>query len=151
MRVLGVRLSGDTAWLAIVEDGIAQAEPDRFELTNDPKPVALLTGIERAEMLLVKHGIDAVAMLDAQSNAKPASYKEARKRLTLESVIEIAAAKADIPYMLLAPQAVQGALRLPSRRIQDHVDSVVGDAGTRWNERGPAAVVAVAAFEKGKG
>lgn len=150
MRVLGVRLSGGTAWLAIVEEGSARAEPDRFELTSDPRPDALLTGVERAELLLTKDGIEAVAVLDAQSSAKPGSYKEARRRLTLELVLEIGAAKADVPYTLISPQAVQGTLGLPTRKIQDHVDSVIRRAGTRWNERGPAAVAAVAVILKGK-
>lgn len=150
MRALGVRLSGNTAWLAVVEDRTAETTPDRFELSQEPRPAALLSGLERAEMLLREHAVEAVAVLDAQSNYKPKSYKEARQRLSLETVIELASAMAEVPFTLLSPQAVKGALGLDSAKIQDHVALVVDQAGPRWNERGPAAVAAVAAIQKAR-
>lgn len=146
MQILGVRPAANVAWLAIIDQEQVIPEPDRFELSNEPRPAALIGGLERAEILLKEHGIAAVAVLDAQGIAKPDSYQAARKRLTLESLLEIAAARADVSYILMSPQAVQGALQLPTRRIEDHVDSVVAKAGTRWNERGPAAVAAIAAI-----
>ena len=144
MRVLGVRPMAGVAWLAIVQNGEVLALPDRFELNNEPRPASLLAGLEQAKMLLRHHAIDAMAVVDAQSNAKPNSFKEARRRLTLESLFEIAAARGDVAYHLLSPQAIQAVLGLPTRRIADHVDSVVTGAGTRWAQRGPAALAAVA-------
>jgi hypothetical protein len=144
MKVLGVRPAGDVAWLAIVDEGVVMAIPDRFELNHEPRPASLLSGLEQAEMLLRENSIDAIAVADAHSNVRPKSLKEARRRLILESLLEIAAARADINYQVLSPHAIQVALDLPTRKIEDHVDAVVAKSGTRWSQRGVAAVAAIA-------
>ena len=152
MVILGVRPTADIAWLAIVEGREALPLPDRFQLNNEPRPASLLSGLDEAGLLLQRHNIDGVAVVDAHSNKKPKSYKVARRRLILESLLELAAARADVEYHVLSPQAIQSALDLPTRRIQDHVDSVIEGAGARWSQRGPAALAALAlAVQKAEG
>lgn len=146
MTTLGVNVAGATAWLALVrDDGTVDAEPGRFALPNLPRPEALVAALDSLDNLYRREDVSVVAMLDAQSNAKPNSYQSARPRIGLEVLIEVAAARNGIRFDLLSPAAVQSRLSLPSRKVADHVDDVVDPAGTRWRERGPAALAAVAA------
>jgi hypothetical protein len=145
MATLGVMLAGDTAWLAVVDEaGEAAAEPDRYRLPNRTRPEALAAALEDVVLTYQRREVTAVGVLDAQGNARPNSYQQARPRFTLEFIFELGAAQAGVPFELLAPATVQSRLGLSSRRIADHVDAVVAPAGTRWSNRGPAALVALA-------
>lgn len=146
MTTLGVNVAGSTAWLVLVrDDGTVEAEPDRFLLPKLARPDALMAALEALGNLYHREQVSRVAVLDAQSNAKPNSYKSARPRIELELLVELAAARSDVPFDLLAPATVQSRLSLPSRKVASHVDGVAKPSGTRWNERGPAALVAIAA------
>lgn len=146
---LGVNVAGDTAWLALVADGLVAERPDRYSLKNLPRPDAMLAALEDFTHLFQRHDIATVAVLDAHGNASPPSYQKARPRFTLELLIEIAAAKpAGVQYELLSPATVQARLGLPSRKLKDHVDEIVTKAGTHWGDRGPAALAALAAEAK---
>lgn len=150
MPILGVSPSGEVVWLALVfDDERVAANPDRFALPSLPRPQALTSAIEDIEALLQRHGVRAVATLDAQANAKPGSYKQARARFTLELLFEFAAARSAVPYELLAPGTVQSRLGLRTRKLDDHVNEVVTAVGTRWNQRGRAALAGVAALRGG--
>jgi hypothetical protein len=145
MAALGVTLAGDTAWLAVVgEAGAVAAEPDRYVLPNRTRAEALPAALEDVVLMYRREEVSAVGVLDAQGNARPNSYQQVRPRFTLEFLFELAAAQAGLPFELLAPATVQSRLGLSSRRIADHVDDVVTPAGTRWSNRGPAALAALA-------
>lgn len=149
MAVLGVKVTPDTAWLAAVRDGAVDEKPDRYELPNLPRAQALESAIDQVARLYEQEGVTAVAVLDAHGNTKPRSFKAARGRLTLELVFELAAARVEIPFAVMAPVTIQSRLSLSSRRIEDHVDNLLAPAGTRWNHRGSAAVTALA-FARGE-
>lgn len=150
MTTLGVNPSGDTAWLALMDEqeGVA-VTPDRFRLPKRPRPEALLTALEDVEMMYHEHDISTVAVLDAHGNASPRSYQSVRPRFTLELIFEVAAARTDVSLELLSPNTVQSRLDLPTRSLPDHIDDAVAPSGTRWNHRGPAALAAAAAARAG--
>ena len=149
MPALGINPSGDIAWLALVtDDGDVEASPDRFAMPKRPRPEALLSALEDIRTLLAAHDVDKVAVVDAQGNARPASFQQARPRFTLELLFEIAAARSEIDYECLAPATIQARLGLGSRRLDDHTDTAVKAAGSRWDKRGRAALAALAAVRK---
>lgn len=148
MPILGVNVAGPNAWLALVQDDRSvRPVPDRFALPKLPRPDALMAALDALGNLYHSERVSAVAVLDAQSNAKPNSYQSARPRIVLELLIELAAARTGVSHALLSPATVQSRLSLPTRKVADHVDRIVDGAGTRWKDRGPAALAAIASME----
>ncbi len=143
---LGVSVEGATAYLAVLdEDETVRAAPAKYQLPAGlPRPVAVLDAIETLVNMINDTGASAVAVLDAQPNARPQSFAAARKRTNLEFLFELAAARAGVRFALLSPSTVASRLVLPDKRPKSHVDLHLRPSGPHWTNRGPAGLAALA-------
>jgi hypothetical protein len=149
MSILGVNMAGSTAWFALMDSDARVAEtPDRFTLSNRPRTEALHHALEDLERLCQRHDVRDVVVVDAHGNVAPRSYQQARPRICLEVLIELAAASAGSQFRVLSPSRIKGVLGLASQRLIDHLDRVP-KAGVHWDKRGPAALAALAAMREG--
>ena len=92
-----------------------------------------------------------MVVVDAQGTYKPKSVHSVRPRITLELVWEIACAGSKVPFRLMAPGTVASRLGLGSKRLGDHVNTVVSGQGTKWAERGPGALAALSVVRASDG
>ena len=149
MAVLGAKIASETAWLALApsSDRIIVGHPDRYSMPKRPRPEALLAAKEDFLALLREHRVDCVRVLDGGGRRGPASYKQARKRFSLELALEFAAAELSVPFDVVSASTVASRLGLQSKALDDHVDHLPS-AGTRWRERSPAALAAISLWDE---
>ena len=148
MRVLGVNAASNVLWLAC-------AGPDGL-LDVDPTDVRLPTGLETGKQLLAArddmvrifrgHDVDRVRLLGAEATYK-ASYTSFVPRLTMETIVALAAAEADIDFVRLPRPKVRSILGLPKTgALETHVGKVCDSQPPHWSpkKRDLAALAALA-------
>lgn len=151
MEALGIRCSGDGAYLALLREAGA--------VTTTPHPRLLIPGaLPRAEALgeFVQQlsgeisGVapDRIALVQPTYGRRPRPYgprdlKAAFERGGMQTLVEVAAARSSVPLELVTPQRIRGRLR-PAKgvELESFADSLFGSNPPYWAERKLAALAA---------
>jgi hypothetical protein len=151
VRALGINAAGAVLYVAVADDGIVvDLGPYTFELAAGLGGAQQLVAA-RSEMenTLRSLKVDRVRILDAETTFR-ATISAVRARITLETLLSLAAADADVDCTIMARATCRALLGLPrSGQLVDHVAQVTGPIGPKWSrKRDLAAVVAVAAVRQ---
>lgn len=148
---MGVNPSANGMWLACAHDGeVVPSSLFRLELPSGMESgqqlMALLDECERA---LRDLSPDQVVLLDPEPTAR-ITFSQARARVTGETLLALAAAKADLPYERLSRPQLRSRLALPrSGKLPALVkERVPQPLAPHWTgKRDLAALAALAARE----
>lgn len=149
VRVLGVNCTPHGAYLAVAEEGvILPGHPDQL------KPPAglevggrLLEFISDIRNVLAQIKPDRVGLLLAEPKERGGTHQQHMPRLTIETLVRVAAAQEGLPVDLVQRATVRSKLGLSKTKSLDtHLPaSGVKAVGKYWNQgRGLAALAAVA-------
>jgi hypothetical protein len=146
MSILGINVASNIAYLALVRDSaVVDIEPTQLGLPSGLDEAPRLAEFQE-EVLRVLEQLDAsrVRVLGAETTYS-ASYNAFLPRITLETLILVAAAQRDGQRMSRAK--CRSLLGLPRRgSLASHADTVTPAVGPAWrNKRDLAALVALAA------
>ena len=149
MRVLGVSCSTEAVNLAVAEGGeIVDGLPERLRPAQGVElGERLLEFIDDAARVLAQVKPVRVALLMPESQQRgAASYQRIASRVTLETLLRVAAAREGLPVSLVARPTVRAALSLPKKgALDDHLDAAGPSVGRYWRDgRGLAALAALA-------
>lgn len=139
----------DILWLSVVDDKDQHVELSTYSI-GLPKGVesnsALRTTQDRLAHLIRATSIERVRLLDAESNYK-ATYHSFVGRLTLETLLALAAAIEDVDFARMNRNRVRSILSLPKTKpLNEHAESVCEAVAPNWgpNKRDLASMTAIA-------
>lgn len=148
MRILGVNVKADVAYLAVAEDGgILSLEPGVLKLpTGVEESRRLIVFQDEVSRLLENFSISKVCVLEPETNYS-ATYKAFLTRITIETVIMAAAA--GYGARRLSRARCRSLLDLPkSGTLKNHVSSITAPVGPAWTDKRDLAALAALACEK---
>ena len=147
MRALGVNGTGDTLWLACAEDGeLVDLDPYSFKLPAGlERGEALRAGVEELAAILKRCGADVVALQEPETTSS--TYQSLVPRMTVEIVLEFAAAEVSVEFRRVSRAKLRSLLELPrSGSVNGYASQVIAKPqNPHWaKKRDIAAMVAVA-------
>ena len=148
MRVLGATCSTAEVHLVVVTDGqVLDGLPERLRPAQGIEMgERLLEFIEDVARVLAQVKPDRIALLLPETQQRGTSYQRVAPRVTLETLLRVAAARNGYPLSLLARPSVRAALGLPKKgALDDYLDTAGTPVGRYWRDgRGLAALAALA-------
>lgn len=146
MRSLGVNPSANGMWLVCADDGkVVSTAPYCLSLPSGmesgQKLMGLLDECERVIRDLAPHRI---LVLDPESNAR-LTFLQSRARVTAETLLALAAAKADLPFERVSRAGVRSHFGLPrAGSLSTLVPETIERLDPHWKgKRDLAALAAV--------
>ncbi|MGP0101702.1 MAG: hypothetical protein ACLPUT_08795 [Solirubrobacteraceae bacterium] len=154
VRSLGVTCNPHTAYLTLAIDGaITQAVVERVEVAAQYEAsVELLSTLEEIRRALGQLQPDRIAVLMPEQGGRKRSYLEIAPRVTLETLIRIAAVQEGIGVEMLARPTLRARLDIPKTgELSSHVSRVIAEPlGLYWSAgRDVAGLAALAALNGG--
>lgn len=153
MVVLGVNCSTDCAYLAVVEGG--ELRSGAVELVSAPalgeSSDQLLAVRDEVARVLGEVGAEKVVLLKPESSKlTKRTHSEYVPRITLETLVRIAAAEAGLSIELLSRPTLRSRLELPSEgKLVTHVSARIPEkVGSNWGEERQLAALAALAGEE---
>ena len=145
--VLGANATAGSLWFATAVDGeLVHHDPCKFELAAGlPRHRALEAGRDEIAEMLARLNVDVVAL--AEPEVSQQTYQSLVPRMTVELVLEFAAAKAQVELRRVSRAKVRSAHDLGrAGSVSSHVKSVVAQPlAPHWsNKRDVAALAALA-------
>jgi hypothetical protein len=149
MRVLGAACSTEAVNLAVAVNGeVVDGLPERLRPAHGVElGERLLEFIEDVARALAQVRPDRVALLLPEAHRRgTTSYQRVAPRVTLETLLRVAAARERYPLSLVARPTVRAALGLPKKgALDDHLGAAGTPVGRYWRDgRGLAALAALA-------
>lgn len=148
-RVLGVACTSSCAYLAFVQAGAVAAIPDRLEWPAGEESERLGELFQDTQGLLREQEVTCVAiLLPERGGSFQRGYFLLAPRVSLETVIRLAAVAVGIPIALIERTTVRAALGCGrAGGLETHLDRVIPQpVGRYWRQgRGLAAMAALAA------
>jgi hypothetical protein len=154
MRSLGVACNPHTAYLTLAVDGmITQAVVERVEVAAQYEAsVELLSTLEEIRRALGQLRPDRIAVLMPEQGGRKRTYLEIAPRVTLETLIRIAAVQEGIDIEMLARPTLRARLDIPKAgELSSHVSGVIAESvGLYWSAgRDIAGLAALAELDGG--
>lgn len=153
MKVVGVTCSTKTALFSLVEDGrVVTAPVERVEVAS------LHEASEELEATLSELGRvyaqfkpDLVVLLMPEQSRFKKTYQEIAPRIALETLVRLAAVRAEIPIEVLPRPTVRARLKLPRKGdLASHVSERISQpVGRHWTAGRDVAALAALAGEAG--
>lgn len=148
--MLGVTCSTGEVNLVVVVDGeVIDGLPERLRPAQGIElGERLLEFIDDVARVLAQVKPDRIALLLPESQQRgTTSYQRVAPRVTLETLLRVAAAREGYPLSLVARATVRAALSLPRKgTLDDHLEAAGPSVGHYWRDgRGLAALAALAA------
>lgn len=149
MKVLGVTCSTKTAFLSVVDgDMVVVAPVDRLDVASLHEASAeLLATLDDVSRALAQIKPDLVVLLLPEQSRFKRPYAEVAARASLETLVRLACAKANVPVEVMPRPTVRARLELPKKgELASHVAEVVpAPVGKHWTAgRDVAALAALA-------
>jgi hypothetical protein len=145
---LGVNATTDQAFLAVVDDEtVVDVEPTSLRLAHGLPPGRQLLALRDETARLIRaESVQRVRILNAEPSRFNTSYTSLIPRLTLESIIALAAAELEIDCDRRTRASLRSIFGLPREgSLASHVGSVLMPTGRSWtNKRDLAALAALA-------
>lgn len=147
--MLGAACSTGEVNLAVVADGhVLDGFPERLRPAQGIElGERLLEFIEDVARVLAQVKPDRIALLLPEMQQRgTTSYQRVAPRVTLETLLRVAAARDEYPLSLVPRPTVRAALSLPKKGVlDDHLDAAGTPVGRYWRDgRGLAALAALA-------
>jgi len=151
MEVLGIRCSGDGAYLALLkEPGVVSptSHPRLLIPAAIPRAQALEEFVEQLAAAISSTSADRVALVQPTYGRGPRPYaprdlKAAFARGGMQVLVEVAAGRSSLPLELVTPQRIRGRLR-PAKGVELEAIAgpLFGSNPPYWAERKLAALAA---------
>lgn len=151
VKTLGVNGTNDRAYLAVARDGeVIDTQPYSVSLaTGMPDGEQLITLRDEIVRLLEVHRIDRVRILDAESNYQ-SSYSALTGRLTIETVIALAASEKEIDCLRLTRRRVRSILEIEIKgKLSVEAARSYPIVGGSWTGKRDLAALAAIAGNRG--
>ncbi len=154
MRSLGVTCNPHTAYLTLAVDGaITRSVVERVEVAAQYEAsVELLSTLEEIRRALGQLRPDRIAVLMPEQGGHKRAYLEIAPRVTLETLIRIAAVQGRIGVEMLARPTLRARLDIPrAGELSSHVSRVIAESvGQYWSAgRDVAGLAALATLDGG--
>jgi len=145
-RILGVNCDPHAAFLAAVQGGaVVDGLPERLKPPEGMElGDRLLEFVDEVRRVIGRVGPSRVGMLLPESGKHQPPHKSISSRVTIETLVRVAAAQEGVPVDLLARATVRARLQLPKKgALSTHLDAGAGPpVGKYWTTgRGLAAMV----------
>jgi hypothetical protein len=151
VKVLGVTCTGTSVFFAVSNAGeVLSGPPERVDVASlydaSTELEATLTEVGRV-IAQVRPDLVTVLMPEYYK----ASYAEIAPRAALETLVRLAAVRADVPVEMIARQTVRARLKLPvDGKLSTHVAMRIAQpAGKYWTAGRDVAALAALAGEAG--
>jgi hypothetical protein len=152
VRILGVSCSSDSAYLAVVDDGlVVDAGVEKIAAPmvahSAEQLVSVLAEVRR---IIAQLRPNAMVLLNPEQSPRAKRTHSAHvPRIALETLVRLGAQQADCPLEILARPTVRSRLNLPLKgSLVDHVGELLPrKSGKNWGEERQLAAVAALAGE----
>lgn len=147
---MGVNPSANGMWLVCADDGkVLSTVPYRLSMPSGMESGQKLIGLlDECERVLRDLAPDRIVVLDPEPTARM-TFSKSRPRVTAETLLALAAARADLPFGKVSRAAVRSRLGLPkSGGLPTLVPATVERLDPHWKgKRDLAALAALAGSE----
>jgi hypothetical protein len=153
MKVVGVTCSTKTALFSVVEDGRVVAAPvERVDVASlHEASEELESTLGELGRALAQIKPELVVLLMPEQSRFKRTYQEIAPRVALETLVRLAAVRAEIPVEVLPRPTVRARLKLPRKGdLASHVsDRLPESVGKHWTAGRDVAALAALAGEAG--
>ncbi|GAA1778884.1 hypothetical protein GCM10009795_026230 [Nocardioides hankookensis] len=150
MRALGVNGAGDTLWLACADDGeLVDLDPYSFKLPAGlERGEGLRAGVEELAAILKRVAPDVVALQEPETSQ--ATYQSLVPRMSVEIVLEFAAAEAGVEMRRVSRAKLRSLLGLPrSGAVSSYSSEVISKPqNPHWAKKREIAAMSAVACSK---